>query len=464
MNNAYTLPSYNEAVNCLDSFINYERVAPAAGADGYGTERMANLLRRLDSPHLTAPAVHIAGTKGKGSTASLTAAALAGSGLKTGLYMSPHVDSLRERITINGRPVSERQFVESCQVVVKAAEDMRADGHEPTYFEVLTATAFHIFNAAGVEAMVLETGLGGRLDATNIPDLRAAATGIATISLDHEKILGETLTEIAAEKAGIIRRGVPLVVAKQSPEALRVILERAEEVGAPVFRTGEDIIASVRKAVIPDRPELGQRIDMETWRSLYPDIVLTLLGDHQVANAAMALGLAELFLEGTGVGPLDSLALKRSWRGLSLPARMEVFSTRPWLVVDGAHNPASAWAAAETMAEAFTTGERALIFGAADDKDIETMLRVLAPLFRTVVLTPFDSPRSANVKRLEDFMSREFPEIKTVVAANPTEALDLARDAVSVDGLILVAGSLYLAGEVRSACRRASSSHRRGVK
>lgn len=302
--------------------------------------------------------------------------------------------------------------------------------------------------------MVLETGLGGRLDATNIPDLRAVATAISTISRDHEKILGSRLEEIAGEKAGIIRPHVPVVVAQQEAGAMRVIGERADALGAPLFRVGEDVSATLRKAAIADRPELGQRLDMETWRSLYPDIVLSLLGEHQAANAALALGLAELFLEGVNSGPIDSLALKRAWRGLVLPARLEVASRRPWLVVDGAHNPASAWAAAETVANSFTTGERALVFGVADDKDAATMLRIFAPLFATVVLTPFASPRSADVRKLAEFMAKEFPAIKAVVAEGPADALNLAREAVTVDGLILVAGSLYLAGEIRAICKR----------
>lgn len=458
--NASTLTTFNEALSLLDSFINFERTPAAAGLDGYGTERMANLLRRLDSPHLVAPVAHIAGTKGKGSTAFLVSAALSGSGLKTGLYTSPHVDSIRERIMINGRPISERQFAESCQAALSAAEDMRADGHEPTYFEVLTATAFHAFHAVGVEAMVLETGLGGRLDATNLPDLRVAVTAITPVSLDHEEILGKSVEEIAREKAGIIRAGVPLVVGQQTHEAMRVIIERAETVGAPVFRTGEDIIASVRKEAIPDRPELGQRLDLETWRSLYPDVVLSLLGEHQVGNAAVALGMVELFLEGTGRDPLDSLALKRSWRGLVLPARLEVFGQQPWVIVDGAHNPASAWSAAETILSSFTTKDRVLVFGAAEDKNVKAMLRILAPLFKTVIMTSYNSPRSASPRKLQEFLKQEFPAVPVLCASSPAEALAEARKAASADGLILFTGSLYLAGEIRAACRQTSGRRR----
>ncbi len=445
-----TLISYKEALELLDTFINFERTTPLSGANGFGTERMAELLKRLDSPHLAAPAIHIAGTKGKGSSAFLAASAISGCGLKTGLYMSPHVETLRERIMINGRPVSESRFAESCQSVLRVAGMMRDEGNAPTYFEVLTAVAFTVFKAAGVEAMVLETGLGGRLDATNLPDLRVVATGITTISLDHENILGSTLEDIAGEKAGIIRQGVPLVVAPQGKKVMGVLLERAEAVGAPVFRVGEDIIATLRKAAAVDRPELGQRVDMGTWRSLYPDVVLALLGDHQLINASLALGLVELFLEGTGMGLMDSLALKRAWRGRTLPARIEVLSKSPWLIVDGAHNPASAWAAAETLEKTFSARDRVLVYGSACDKKYETILRILAPLFSSVVVAPFASPRSVEPAALADFLKKEYPDLKTTVADSPREALALAKEQVAEDGLILVTGSMYLAGEIRA--------------
>lgn len=453
-----TLPSYREVIELLDSFANVEKNRPVPGALTGGSERMAKLMKRLGSPHAAIPALHIAGTKGKGSVSCLTAAAISATGLKTGVYTSPHVECLRERIMINGRPIGEHRFAEACATVLREVEAMRKDGQAPSYFEVLTATALVAFAAANVEAMVLETGLGGRLDATNLGDLRLVAVGITAISRDHEEILGKSLTGIAAEKAAIIRKGVPVVVMPQAGDVMRVILERAKEQQSRVFTVGQEVKIAFRKRVTPDKPNLGQRLDFETWYNVYPDVPIAMLGEHQAYNAAMALGLTDLFLEYMDREPLDSVVLKRAWRSYTLPARMEMVDAKPWRLVDGAHNPASAWAAAETVTEAFSTRKRTLIFGVAEDKDWRTMLRVLAPLFQTVVFTPFDSPRAADPAELAAFIEKEYPGIKTASAIDPAHALELAEGFTPEDGLILITGSLYLAGEMRVLGRREKTS------
>lgn len=449
-----TLPSYAEVLEQLDAFQNMERSGlNAAGLEG-GTERMQRLMKRLDSPHAVIPAVHVAGTKGKGSVTHMVAAALNAAGLKTGLYTSPHVSDLRERIQIHGRPVSEQRFIEAALTVIHEAKAMEAEGQTPSWFEVLTATAFVAFKNARVEAMVLETGLGGRLDATNLPDLRLVACGLTAISRDHEEILGSGLEKIAAEKAAIIKQNVPVVCMRQEEGVRKVVESRARELHAPLFAVGKDITVEFRKPAQADKPGLGQRLDLETWRNVYPDIPLAMLGSHQAENAGLALGLTDLFLEYMDREPIDSIVLRRAWRSLALPARMEVVSSRPWHIVDGAHNPASAWAAGETVIETFSTLDRTLIFGVAKDKDSTTMLRILAPLFKRVVLTPFDSPRAADPEELDRLVRKEFPAVKTAVAIDPAHALELAREFTSDDGLILTTGSLWLAGEMRELSRR----------
>ncbi len=459
-----TLPSYREVLELLDSFNNLERAAPVAGSLAGGSERMGKLMKRLDSPHISIPAIHVAGTKGKGSVTHLVAAALNAVGFKTGLYTSPHVENLRERILIHGRPVGEQRFVEAAATAIREADAMRREGTSPSYFEVLTATALVAFQAAKVEVMVLETGLGGRLDATNLPDARVVAVGLTAISKDHEEILGHTLAEIAAEKAEIIRQGVPVVAMPQEKGVTKLIADKARERRARLFLVGKDVTVATRKGATPDRPSLGQRLDLETWRNVYPDIPLAMLGRHQSENAATALALVDLFLEYMDREPLDSLVLKRAWRSLILPARLEVAGQEPWRVVDGAHNPASAWAAAETVAEAFTAGMRTLIFGAAKDKDWRTMLRILAPQFGHMVLTPYDSPRAADPADLAAFMAKEYPGIKIAAAIDPAHALELAEGFTPRDGLILACGSLYLAGEIRALCRRDREKEREKAK
>lgn len=392
---------------------------------------MGRLMKRLGAPHATIPAVHVAGTKGKGSTTAMVAAALSAAGFRTGLYTSPHVGELRERIMINGRPVGEQRFVEACAAVLREAEIMRGEGNSPSWFEIMTATAFVVFQQAKVEAMVLETGLGGRLDATNLPDLRLVVSGLTSISLDHREILGDTLSEIAAEKAAIIRNNTPVVAASQEPGVMRVIGERARHCRAPLFRVGKDVVVSIRKPVQPDKPNFGQRLDFETWRNVYPDIPLALLGSHQAENAGLALGLVDLFLEYMDREPLDSLILRRAWRGLALPARMETVGCKPWRVIDGAHNPASAWVAADTLLESFVTSDRTLIFGVAADKDWQSMLRILAPLFVRIIFTPYESDRSVDPADLAAFTAAEFPGVKIVSAIDAAHAVELAEGLTS---------------------------------
>lgn len=449
-----TLPTYEEVLETLDTYQNLERIGVTPAALGGGSDRMHKLVKRLGSPHANIPAIHIAGTKGKGSVSHMVAAALTAAGLKTGLYTSPHVDDLRERIQVHGRPINQQRFIEAAVTVLREASEMRDDGHAPSWFEIVTAIALVAFHNARVEAMVLETGLGGRLDATNLPDLRLVASGITAISKDHEEVLGSSLTSIAAEKAAIIRQNVPVVSMAQEDSVRQVVEARAREQNAPLFTVGKDIQVSFRKDATPDKPGIGQRLDLETWRNVYPDIPIAMLGKHQAANAGLALGLTDLFLEYMDRESLDSLILKRAWRSLALPARFEVMANNPWHVVDGAHNPASAWVAAETVLENFSATDRTLIFGVAKDKDYKAMLRILAPLFSHIVLAPYDSPRAAAPEELDQFIKSEFPRTKTAIAIDAAHAMELASGFTPLDGLILTCGSLWLAGEMRTLCRR----------
>ncbi len=451
----HTLPSYAEVLELLDSFQNMEAGGMTRAGFVGGSAGMERLARRLGSPHAGIPAVHIAGTKGKGSVSSMVSAALVASGLRVGLYTSPHVTDLRERIQVQGRPLSELRFIEAAAFVLSEAETLLREGTPPSWFEVMTGIALVAFRGAGVEAMVLETGLGGRLDATNLPDLRVVATGITAISRDHEDILGSSLTAIAGEKAAIIRASTPVIAMPQEESVMGVVAARAKEMDAALLTVGKEIRVSRRQEVAQDKPGMGQRIDFETWRNVYPDVPLAMLGRHQMENAALALGLADLFLEYMDCAPLDSLVLKRAWRSLALPARMEVVGAKPWHIVDGAHNPASAWAAAETLLESFSSTDRAMVFGVAGDKDWRAMLRILAPLFPCMVFSPYASARSVEPEELDAFVRREYPEARRFVAVDASHALDLARGCVSSpEGVILTTGSLWLAGEMRGLCKQ----------
>ncbi len=452
----HTIQHCEEVEAWLAGFTNYERQSDYRHTpDALGTERIAELLRRLGDPHLHAPVLHIAGTKGKGSVARLSERLLTEKGYRVGLYTSPHVMHLRERIQVGGRAVSPERFAETFARVRPVVEGMREHPvfRPPTYFEILTAAAFVTFAEAGCDGIVLEVGLGGRLDATNLPDLPTLATAITPISRDHMKQLGDDLEQIAGEKAGILRPDVPLVLAPQPTAVRERILREAADIGAPVIRVGRDLRYRYHRSPAQDDPQAPQRLVFETWRGVeYRDVPLPLLGAHQLTNAAVALGLAELYLEEDARPPLATSALRRAWRSVELPGRIEVVSRAPWVVLDGAHNAASAWSLAETLRERFPPGRRALVFGAQGDKEIEVMLRVLAPLFDLLILTSTGSERSMDADAVRTHI-REAHLRPARVLPDPAEALAEAEARIGPEGLVCVAGSLYLAGLLRGRYR-----------
>lgn len=446
---------FEEALSILDSYVNFERMPPAPGKDGFGGERMAELLRRLGSPHTAQPAIHIAGTKGKGSTSHMTAAVLRARGLRVGLYTSPHVNNLLERIQVDGRPLEAEGFVAGFHAAHAVAEEMRAAGMRPTWFEMMTAVAFLAFRTAKVDAAVLETGLGGRLDATNLADLPVLACGITTISLDHQEILGKDLLTIAGEKAGIIRPNVPLVIGSQEDTVADFLdMKAMERECGTVLRMGREISYEPSQPAPSDSPMEPQRMDLEVGNLHRKNIPVAMMGDHQLDNAAMAAALSDLALASLRNVPADTLAFRRAWFRLRIPGRMETLSSLPWLIVDAAHNPASVWAATETIRQRFTSTNRTLIFAASADKNIVAMLRILAPLMQRVILTKFDSPRCYDPSDALAMIRKEFPSIAVSVNPYSKDALDQAlRETHPEDGLILAAGSFYLAGEIRAAAQ-----------
>ncbi len=446
-----TLPAFAEVMDYLDGYTNYERVTDYRfGPATLGTERIERLLERLGQPQQSVPALHIAGTKGKGSIAHLTARLLEAHGLRVGLYTSPHIESIRERIRVNGEPLGEERFCECFARVRAAVEALRSDPalKPPTYFEIITALAFVAFEEAEVNAAVLETGLGGRLDATNVSPLPVVATAISPISIDHTKQLGGDLVSIAGEKAGILRPGVPLVLAPQAQEVARFLSSRAAKLGCRLYRVGRDLKA--RRAAAPrvDAPEEPQELELSSWRGTHSRVSLSLLGEHQVDNAAVALGLAELFLENQNAGPVRSDCLTGAWRDLVLPGRIEVVGRRPWIILDGAHNPAATRALAQTLPTRFSTDERALLFAAARDKDIAGMLEIIVPLASTLTLTTIDSPRCMDLESIRAQVADRY-RLPVQIERNPLDAVRRAHEQVSASGLVCITGSLYLVGEVR---------------
>jgi dihydrofolate synthase/folylpolyglutamate synthase len=372
------------------------------------------LLEALDNPQRAFPSVQIAGTNGKGSTAVMLDSICRASGIKTGLYTSPHLVSMTERIKVSGVEITTGDFAACATVVREVSEQLEA---LPTFFEQMTAIALLAFLNARVKLAILETGLGGRLDSTTAANARVVA--ITSIAFDHEEYLGHTIESIAAEKAAIIRPGVRAVIARQSePAALDVLLKRCKAVGvAPILAESNAI----------DGLTLGLR------------------GRHQVDNAAVAIGLAEL-LNDEGF-EISRSAIVDGLKTAEHAGRLELIAHRPPFLIDGAHNPAGALTLRAYLDE-FAPRPLTLVFGAMRDKQLEQMGEILFPVADVLVLTTIDNPRSASMDILQTIAGR-FAKGKVLPAESSRDALRTAIANTSTEGLICVAGSLYLLGEVR---------------
>jgi dihydrofolate synthase/folylpolyglutamate synthase len=376
-----------------------------------GLDRIRAVLAALDNPQNDFRSIHVAGTNGKGSTCAMIEAGLRASGIRTGLFTSPHLIEPTERIAVDGMPVTPRQFERAFDAVHKVAGEPH-----PTYFETVTAMGFWLFRELRVEIAVVETGLGGRLDATNI--LNPALTVITPIDFDHEAYLGGTIEAIAAEKAGILKPGVPAIFARQRPEAQAVLDQRAAELRIPVKRTSQ---FEVRDLHVTARG------------SEFSGIKCPLAGEHQIENAIAAA----LALESLGVSPKG--IEQTIW-----PGRLEQISPNPDIILDGAHNPAGARALARYL-ERFYAGRKIwMIFGAMRDKAVDEIAGILFPLASELVLT---APQNARALRPEAL--RELAGRGSVTADIPT-ALELVRAGVSEDDAVIITGSLFLVGEARA--------------
>lgn len=449
---------YDRVVAWLDARINYERT-PAANNTPvtFGLARMRRLLGGLGDPHLRCPVAHVAGTKGKGSTVSMLAAILEQAGYRVGRYLSPHVHAVEERIAVNGRPISRADFAATLDAIIPIVEVMdqsaaRRRRRGPTWFEVMTATAFVHFASKNVGVAVLETGLGGRLDATNV--CHPLVTVITSISHDHMKLLGPTLDRIATEKAGIIKRGCPVICGATHPTACRVITETAARRRAKLLQLGRDFSlhsiepVSSRSELEGLRFDLTRRDDGTTRR-----YTLRLAGRHQAENASLAVVAADVLrYRGLRIG---DAAIQRGLASTTLPARIETIDTRPLVVVDAAHNAASMTALADTLRPALVSyAPRVLVFAVSGDKQIEAMLRAVRGLFDHVIITRYlENPRSAPLDRLRAACAAAgLPRPND--AASPHEALRQARSLAGATGFVVVAGSFFLAAEVGKGTRR----------
>lgn len=401
------------------------------------------LLEKLGNPHKSYESVQIAGTNGKGSTAVMLDSICRTSGIRTGLYTSPHLTSITERIKIAGQEISQEEFAELATEVRGAAETLVKEGKieaRPTFFEHVTAIALLAFKNAGVQLAILETGLGGRLDATTVAG--AATVAITPIALDHQEHLGETIAEIASEKAAIIRPGVNALISAQTAEALEVILRKGSETSVvPDFdNAGVNIEAAT--------PDGRYTITLTTRQDQYEKVLLGLRGRHQIQNAALATRIAEsLGKRGFDIPkPAVIEGLKKS----VYSGRLELHLGPPRLLLDGAHNPSSARALRDYLDE-FANGPITLVFGAMADKRLEEIAQILFPAAAELVVTAPQNLRAATPKRLQELAGTYFPTRSCYVVPFPGDALKKAQQVTPAGGLICVTGSLYLIGEMKTA-------------
>ena len=440
--------TYEQAIEYLYNRINYEHVhADRYSAGDFKLDRMRQLLRLLGDPHLAVPAIHIAGTKGKGSTAALVSEILTATGLKVGLFTSPHIDVFEERIRFNGVMATPTEIIELVNRVSVAVAEL--DGMpgklNPTYFEIATAMAWLFFHARAADVAVLEVGLGGRLDSTNL--CSPLVTIITSISRDHTQILGSTLTQIAAEKAGIAKPDVPLICGATDPEALSAITEICEQQSAKLYNLGEHIQVQSRPAEQPSGTR--QLVSVETPWSKWTDLPLSLAGEHQARNAGIAVAAVDLLRQRHF--EVSEAAITSAMSSVRWPLRIEVIQERPTVVVDAAHNWQSVKELLRTLDDQFTSRRRLLIFSTTVDKDVAGMLRQLLPRFDTTILTQYqDNPRAVPIEELHRLV-RRISTTPVHTAADPTTAWRLARRLASPDELICVTGSFFIAAEIREA-------------
>jgi dihydrofolate synthase / folylpolyglutamate synthase len=463
-------PRREEALAFLFGRINYERTLSIPyGKREFRLDRMHRFLERLGNPHEKLKIVHVAGTKGKGSTSAMIAASLSAAGYRTGLYTSPHLDRLEERFVIDGQTCSATEFVELIDEIRPVVEQMDVEScgqpegdSGPTYFEILTALAFLSFARRSVDAAVIEVGLGGRLDSTNV--CRPLVSVITSISFDHTEQLGNTLGKIAAEKAGIIKPGVPVVSGVVDEEPRQVIAEIARERNSRLVQLGVDFKFDYKPARQLDIDGTAKNGNLDFHDLASPDrwqlnsVELGLVGLHQAANAAVALAtLAELRSQGWLL--LDA-AIRRGLASVRLPARVEIVSCRPTIVIDAAHNVASVQSLLETLDESFAARRRILVFAPTQDKDVRGMLKRLLPRFEQVILTRYsNNPRAMNIAELESLVAEMSP-IARSSCPNPAAAVERALQLASPDHLVCITGSFFLAAEARQTFADAINSRR----
>jgi dihydrofolate synthase/folylpolyglutamate synthase len=425
--------AYNKALDYLYSFVDYslKHASELARAE-FNLDRMFALMDALGNPQNAYPVIHVAGTKGKGSVSALCASGLQAAGYKVGLYTSPHLLDYCERIQVNGEPISHASMVELVEQIKPAVAKIS----KLTTFEITTALGFLAFAKQGCNAAVIEVGLGGRLDATNVVTPKVSV--ITSLSYDHMAVLGDTLAKIAGEKAGIIKPGVPVVSSPQKDEALDVIFHAAKEKGASLTLVGRDVKFE----------PLSSSLDGQSFRIQNSEFRIPLLGVHQLENAAVAYAA----LKASGI-PISDDAIQKGFSQVKWRARFEIARRDPPVIFDSAHNQDSFAKLRQTLEEYFPARQVYLIFGASEDKNIPGMFAEMKPKIKRLIVTRADHPRALEVEKILRLAEQAGVEAEAVcpVEAALRRALELSENDGSI---VLSAGSMFVTAEVMLAWKK----------
>ncbi|AKU17359.1 bifunctional folylpolyglutamate synthase/dihydrofolate synthase [Luteipulveratus mongoliensis] len=420
--------------------------------------RVARCMELMGDPQRSFPLIHLTGTNGKTSTARIIERLLRETGISTGRFTSPHLHDIRERISLNGKPVDMDRFVTAYDEVVPFidmvdAESAGSDGVRMTYFEVLVVLAYAIFADAPVDVAIVEVGLGGAWDATNVADATVAV--LTPVAIDHQRLLGDSLEQIASEKRGIIKPGTLAVIARQEPEVDELVAERVEEVGATAFREDHNFGVTAREPAVG-----GQQLSLRGLAGPYDDLFLPLFGEHQAHNAAAAVAAVEAFIGG-GEQPLNEDLLRAGLAEVTSPGRLEIVRRSPTVLVDAAHNPAGAQALRDAINDSFTFNALIGVIAVLEDKEATQMLELLEPVLDHVVVTRTTSPRALAPEVLGRIAEEVFGEDRVTVVRDLPDALDRAAalaDDGGVGGGVLATGSVTTAAEVRMLLGRESDA------
>ena len=420
-------------------------------------DRISHLMTLLGDPQFAYPVIHITGTNGKTSTARMIESLLREMGLRTGLVTSPHLHQVTERIRLNGEPISAATFVETYDEIepylaIVDSESISNGGPAMSYFEVLTGMAFAAFADAPVDVAVVEVGMGGTWDATNV--VSPAVSVVTPIGLDHAEYLGDTIEEVATEKAGIIKHEGVAVLAYQAPAPAEILLQRSVEVDAAVARQGVEFSVRDRALAIG-----GQVLTLDGLNGTYEEILLPLFGEHQAANASVALAAVEAFFGGTQ--PLEPDLVRSGFAQVTSPGRLEVVRRSPTVIVDAAHNPHGAAVLASALEESFTFDQIIGVISVMGDKDVLGVLQALEPVMNEVVVTWNGAPRAMSAEQISELAIQVFGEDRVFVEPDLTSAIDKAialADEAGVTGVgVVVTGSVVTAATGRTIMGRAKA-------